>query len=297
MLVTTSYRSGASAPNIMRGYIVAGSAIGVSLAELTVGGAAWDMMVEYSSRGGEVFVDSGAFTACTHGEPMNWPKVAATITKLVHEAPGTRMHIVMPDVIGNQAESLKLLAEWKGLVELVIGAGHDALVPVQKGELPPYEAYRAAAAILGTEDFTVSVPSNQSAFSVAELANLLGGEIKPKRLHLLGIAAAKKKLAALLSVISEASPGTMVTTDAARIRAQVGQGRPITKNRAVAANFLTEAFAWLLEDEGDYELWSVFVENAEKIIAPAVAAMSIHAVEAIPFAKPANDWAPLALAA
>jgi hypothetical protein len=288
MSVSISYRSGASAPGIMRGYIVSGVPIGVSLAELSVGGCAWDMMIEYASRGGEVFVDSGAFTACTHNEPMNWPKVAATYRKLVHEAPGTRMHLVMPDVIGNQAASLELLAEWKELVELVIGAGHDAMVPIQKGALAPYEAYRAAVAIIGSEDITVSVPSNQAAFSAAELANLVGGAVKPARLHLLGIAANKKKLAGLLAVIAAASPGTLVTTDAARIRAQVGQGRPITMNRVTAAAFLTEAFAWLLEEQE--ELWSAFVENAEKIIAPGVAAMSIHAVEATPIPR-AESWA------
>jgi len=113
---------------------------------------------------------------------------------------------------------------------------------------------------------------------------LMSGEDKPWRVHLLGIAANRKRLDPLLTVIWEGSPCTLVTTDAARIRAQVGQGRPITTARAVAADNLCEAFAVLL-DGASPEFAAAFRAKAPhllELLAPAVAAASIYAVEARP---------------
>lgn len=271
-----SYRSGASAPNIIRGYIGSNTPLGVSLAELTHRGPAWDMMVGYAQRGGEVFVDSGAFSAFTQGHKMDWAKVAQTYRDLIHDAPGARMHIVMPDVVGDQAASLRLLAEHVGLVHEVMAAGHDPLVPVQKGELRPYDAWRAAVDTIGSDDFTVSIPSNAAAFSPADLANLMDGPHKPARIHLLGVAGNRKKLGELVRVIHSRSPATRITSDAVLLRAQVGQGRPVTEERAKAAAWLKDAFASLLDDP---EKRALFLAHADEIIRPAVAAMSIAAVE------------------
>lgn len=271
-----SFRSGASSPGIARGYIVSGVPFGVSMREMTPGSATWDMMVEYARRGGQVFVDTGAFTAFTKNEAMDWPKVVANYRFLIRNAEGARLHIVMPDVVGDQAASLRLLQEHRGVARDVIASGHNALVPIQKGNLPPYLAWRAAVDVLGTEDFTASVPSNAAAFTPADLADLVGGPVKPRRVHLLGIAGNKKRLAELVRIIHEGSPDTVVTSDANRLRAQVGEGRPVTMERPKQLAWMKDAFASLLDDPAQR---AAFLADAERILAPAVAAGSISAVE------------------
>lgn len=69
-------------------------------------------------------------------EPSAHPRVCG-------EGRGARLHIVAPDVIGDQAASLALLAQHRGIVREIIAAGHDVLVPVQRGAMTPYQAWRA----------------------------------------------------------------------------------------------------------------------------------------------------------
>lgn len=227
----TTFRSGASAPSIFAGYAAAKVPIGVSLAELSPGSATWPQLFDYARAGGEVFVDTGAFTAFTKKRPMDWQAITRTYRMLMERGQGARLRIVAPDVIGDQAASLDLLAQHRQVVRDMIAAGHDVLVPVQRGAMPPYEAWRRAVAILGTDDFTASVPSRAEAFTAAELANLMGGPDKPRRVHLLGVAGNLKKLAGLVGIIHGASPDTLISSDANRLRAMVGEGRPITEER------------------------------------------------------------------
>lgn len=276
----TSYRSGASAPNIMRGYIVGGTPFGVSLAELSPGSTSWDMMIGYAQRGGRVFVDSGAFTSFTKGQPTNWPKLVAIWRRLAQEARGTRMAVVGPDVIGDQAASLRLLAEHRDVVLEMIAAGLDVLIPVQKGDMPPYHAWREAVRILGTADFTASVPSNAAAFTPADLADLFDGPEKPARVHLLGIAGNTKRLAPLLHVVQSRSPATTITTDANRLRAQVGQGRPVTDARPKWAAELERMFGVLVQHESPAVQAAWAAADKASVLAPAIAAGSIAQVEA-----------------
>lgn len=69
---------------------------------------------------------------------------------------------------------------------------------------------------------------------------------------------------------------TVITTDANRLRAQVGEGRAVTKERERQSAWLKEAFASLLDDPKQRAL---FLANADQIIAPAVQAAAIHAIE------------------
>ena len=211
----------------------------VSLTEMNPGTAPWDMMIEYARRGGRVFVDTGAFPAFTRGIPVDWDRNQRLVRQLIAQAPGTRFHIVMPDIIGDQTASLNLLARNAGYVRHVIAAGHDALVPIQKGGLAPYDAFAEAVQIIGTDDFTAAVPSNRAAFSNADLSNLMGGPIKPRRVHFLGVAA----------IVHRASPTTVVTSDANRLRAKVGQGQPLTVGRQRAIEQLDNALRFLLQHE------------------------------------------------
>jgi len=281
----TSYRSGATAPNIIRGYIVSGTPLGVSMRELGPGSASWDMMLEYARRGGQVFVDTGAFTAFQKQEPMDWPKVMQAYRRIIEQGEGGRLHVVAPDVIGDQAASLDVLEQYRDQVLELMDHGHDVLVPVQKGAMSPYIAWRAATHILGTDDFTASVPSNAAAFTPADLTNLVSGPEKPPRIHLLGIAGNKKKLAELVRIIRQHSPDTIITSDAARIRAQVGEGRPITVARERWKRTLADAFQQLAAEQGA-DFAAAWRDQAEEALKPAVAAAAISQVESDTRAKP-----------
>lgn len=271
-----SYSSGASSPGHLRGYILSGSPVGVSLAEFGEGSPAWDMVVDYARHGGAVFVDSGAFPAFTKGQPVDWDRNADLVAKLCHAAAGARLHLMMPDVIGDQAASLRLLRQRRGQVLDVIASGHDALVAIQRGKLSPHDCWREAVAILGTEDFTACVPSNKVAFSPAELGNLMQGPDGPDRVHFLGVAGNLPKLATLAAIVHKAHPTCVVTSDANRIRAKVGPGRPLTETRASMLATLKDAFLSLLDDPEHKRL---FAEQADRVLGAAATTAAVHITE------------------
>lgn len=272
------YRSGASSLGIMRGYVLAGVPFGVALTEMQPGTPAWDVMIDYARRGGEVFVDSGAFPAFTRGEPVDWQRNMAMVRRLIAEAPGARLHIVMPDIIGDQDASLALLRQNADYVREVIAAGHDALVPIQKGRRSPYEAWAEGARIIGTDDFTASVPSNQAAFGIADLESLMGGPRKPRRVHFLGIAGRRELLAQMAAVVHRHAPHTLVTSDANRLRAKVGQGRAVTTDRAAWETQLFDSFRRLLEMERPH-LVQAWDEQGRKRVSTAATSFSVWADE------------------
>lgn len=269
-----SFNSGASSLGIMRGYIMAGSPLGVALTEMSPGSAPWDAMIGYAQRGGRVFVDSGAFPAFMAGKPVDWQRSMRMVRQLIAESPGARFHIVMPDIIGDQAASLALLREHAGYVRDVIGAGHDALVPIQKGALSPHDAWSEAVRIIGTSDFTASVPSNRAAFTLDDLRDLMRGPHHPPRIHFLGIAGNKKRLAELVAVVHAASPQTIVTSDANRLRAKVGQGRPITAGKARLGPQIDAQFRWLLAQDHP-ALVAAWDQQGAKAVAPAATSLAI----------------------
>lgn len=235
-----SFRSGATRPADLRGYIEAGVPVGIALGELTPDGPVWGMLVSYARAGGQVFVDTGAFTAFTQGRPVDWPAVLDMQSRLAREVPGGGLHFVAPDLVGDQAGSLALLAQHRDRIAEWRALGHDVLVPIQRGQLRPYEAWQAAVKALGSADFSCAIPSNKVAFNRDDIRDLFGGPVKPARAHLLGVAADKAKLGAMVRDIHALSPRTIITSDANRIRAKVGEGRPITTGQRRMARELGE---------------------------------------------------------
>lgn len=277
-----SFRSGASAPNHFRGYVLSNVPAGVCLAEVGPRSATWDMMVSYANRGGKVFVDSGAFTAFTRGKPVDWERVMGLYRRLVEEAPAACFSMVMPDVVGDQMASLNLLTRYRDTVRDLIEHGQDCLVPVQKGVLTPYQAWRTAADILGTDAFAVSVPSNRVAFSLDDLRNLFAGPEKPGRVHLLGIAGDRKRLAELAKVIHTANPRCIVTTDANRIRAQVGEQRPLTKKQVEWARHLDDSFRRVAEMSGNPALVAAWKSQGKDVVQGPALSFAMMELEAKP---------------
>ena len=223
-----TFRSGASAPADFRGYAAARVPVGVAVSAFGPDGATWGMVAAYARSGGAVFVDSGAFGDFTAGRATDFDLVMRRYRQLAREAGGGRLHLVMPDVLGDQAASLALLRRHAAAIRALVAQGHDALVPLHKGPLPPSAAWREAVRLLGTDDLTAAVPALENAFGQADLAELLSAPAAPKRIHLLGIGGAKRTLAALVRTIHARGPAITVTSDANRLRAKIGTGRPVT---------------------------------------------------------------------
>ena len=219
-----AYASGSSSPAEFGGFADAGAPIG------TVAGLLSRPMqaevAKYVNAGGHVFVDSGAFGAFRQGGTVDFDKVFAVYDRLVlatRERQG--LHLVMPDVIEDQGATQTLQQRYAGKIRRYMRAGVDVLIPIQLGRLRPADSYRRLRSMFG-DDFTVAVPSNEAAFSGRDLDSLAGA--RPRRIHLLGIGASRK-LKGLLNLINSRSPETVVTTDANRLRAWIGEGRPVTK--------------------------------------------------------------------
>jgi hypothetical protein len=228
----TIFRSGANAPADFRGYVEAGVPVGVSLAKMSPNSATNQLLLDYARKGGQVFVDSGAFTAFTRGTPVDFAQVLERQLDLAKAADGARLHFVMPDVIGDQAESLRLITAHADSIKELIRLGQDVMVPLQKGEMAPRDLFAAVRDVLGTSDFTAAIPFNKVPFSHDDLRDLFAGGDGPQRVHLLGIAGRQNALAAATAVIREAGgPNVAISADASRINAGVGEGRAITEGQ------------------------------------------------------------------
>lgn len=104
---------------------------------------------------------------------------------------------VAPDVIGDQAASLRLLKQHAGDLQ---GFRENLIVPLQKGEKTLTQSYAEAREILGT-DFIAGIPSNEKAITPAEFRAFIK-EARPDRVHFLG-AVAESKIEGRLQIMAE----------------------------------------------------------------------------------------------
>jgi hypothetical protein len=210
----------------------------------------------------QVFIDSGAFSnfkkaikAPVTGkkvEPLNFDQILAKYDEiiaaindanLVEETDYPRPMLVMPDVIGNQAESLSLIEKYKNWIAVESSNSTSIpIIPIPLGELSLSVAYNRILEILGSNTlgikidprrFVVGIPSNAEAISRNDLAKFLS-QSKPPRIHFLG-AAADKNINPLIDVVAENSPTTQVTADASKIRSAIlkGVSDGKTRNQAI----------------------------------------------------------------
>lgn len=209
----------------------------------------------------QVFIDSGAFSnfkkaikAPVTGkkvEPLDFDQILAKYDSIIsainqanesEETDYPRPMLVMPDVIGNQAESLVLIEKYKNWIALEVSNDTSIpIIPIPLGELSLSQAYNRILEILGSNTlgikidprrFVVGVPSNAEAISRDDLAKFLS-ESKPPHIHFLG-AAADQNINPLIDVVAENSPTTQVTADASKIRSAILSGVAKGKTRSQA---------------------------------------------------------------
>jgi hypothetical protein len=193
MIRPTIFASGLNRPSNARPWILAGAPIGTVAGELSA--RMRREVATYASRGGKVFVDSGAFPAFRKGLELDFDQVFETYFDLAWatERPAN-LFLVAPDVVGDQAATFELLARYRGALGQLSDLGVTLLVPIQKGELEIAAAYERTlellpAAVLRRE-WIVALPFNAHAWDSADAVEL-AISTHHGRIHLLGGGGAK----------------------------------------------------------------------------------------------------------
>lgn len=176
-----AFRSGMSAKSDLRAAMDAHVPIGI-VAGLVNGIRLLISLPQYMNHGGKVFVDSGAFRFFGTSEAPDWKAVFRDYETLLDmtDAP-ENLSIVAPDKVGDQAETLRLLAEHRERIRAWIDRGARVVVAIQLGAMAPKDMLEAIKATLGTDQFVAGIPSNKAPMSVADCATLRHG-----RFHFLG---------------------------------------------------------------------------------------------------------------
>lgn len=211
-----TFRSGMSSLSDLRGAMEACAAVGVVAGNLTLP-QKYVAIPHYLNQGGKVFVDSGAFGSFQTGEPMDWERVLGAYECIAEGADKTgNLWVVSPDKIGDQAQTLALLAQWKTRVVGLIELGCHVIVPIQCGDLPGQAMIDAVADVLGTRSWVAGIPSNKEAMSVQECATL-----DHSAFHILGRVQADQEQFDRVTALRKCNPDAVLTADANWMRSRL----------------------------------------------------------------------------
>jgi hypothetical protein len=206
-----------SSKSDLRGAIEAGVPVGVVAGKLT-SAAMFLTIPRYLDRGGKCFCDSGAFSSFLSGEPMHWADILQRYDSLalMTETP-RNLYVVAPDKVGDQDETLRLLAAWAVRVRRLIAQGCKVIVPIQCGRLSGQALIDMVAGILQTRQFIVGIPSNRAAMPIDECRKL-----RHSAFHILGRVQADVEQRARIQSLRRGNPAAAVTADANWMRSQLG---------------------------------------------------------------------------
>jgi hypothetical protein len=221
------FASGSNHAGEIKGFAEVGQHIGVAAPDCNR--ACEDALIKTPSHI-HVFVDSGAFSEVVFGP--DGPKVVDLITdgewkrrlakyQRLAAFLGPRLHVVAPDMIGNQEVTLERLRQYAPEMRSIAAYGPEVFAPLQRGRLSAAEFLREVERILGFE-VVPAIPMKKNATSVAALAEFLR-TVRPKRVHLLGLGEKNRNLDEVLAAAAAASPSTVVSLDANKITASVGR--------------------------------------------------------------------------
>jgi hypothetical protein len=207
----------------VRGFAAIGHDVGVEAGRCNA-----DVEAELGELAGtdiQAFIDSGAygeFTAKLRGEsaPVNWPRVIA-LYKRVGAVLGDQLHVVAPDCIGDQIETMRRLEEYADDMRELDAMGVRILMPVQRGALSQAEFFALTVEVLGFEP-TPAIPCKAAATSVQEVADFVR-EIQPATVHMLGLGPRRHEAPAYLEAVASACDWTEVTMDSCLSAAHAGK--------------------------------------------------------------------------
>lgn len=227
----TVFASGANEAREIRGFALAGVAIGVSASLIREAS-----IRELLNAPGHVFADSGAFSEVAIG--LEGPKVVAPISdrewkrriavyRRLAVALGSRLSVVAPDRVADQQTTLERLFRYRTAMNELAGLGAEILIPVQNGDLSPIEFYREAVATAGLT-LVPAMPMKKAASSFTDVLEFVR-VIRPARLHLLGMGYERAKARTLVARLQMIAPEIVISMDSNRLRAVTGKGRVMTE--------------------------------------------------------------------
>jgi hypothetical protein len=242
LVMPTYFASGSNRPADIRGFAAIGHAIGVAAPEVSP--AAEAELVALAGTGVKVFVDSGAFSEVVFGpegvtvvkpiEHAEWMTRLALYGRLA-KALGPQVYLVAPDRIGNQEETLARLTKYAPELVALRALGANILVPIQKGTNSQAKFVELVTVALGFSDFVHAIPSKKKATTMAELGAYLA-EVKPMKLHFLGLGIKNALYGEVMALINELVPGAVASFDSNLICANVGRGKTdATRRRLTVA--------------------------------------------------------------
>ena len=216
-MLNISFRSGMSSKSDLRGAIDAKVPIGVVALALTTGQSLLTLP-GYLNRGGQIFIDSGVFTANSVFGPADWHRILRVYEGVAEmtECP-ENLHVVAPDQVGAQAATLNLLVEYRDRLVALIGMGCKVIVPLQCGDLPAADMLARVTAILGGRRFVAGIPSNKAAMSIEECATL-----DHHAFHILGRVQLDAQQEQRIDALRTINPGASITGDANWLRSRLG---------------------------------------------------------------------------
>ncbi len=170
-----------------------------------------------------VFVDSGAFRAFGRGEPITPDQWEERLDRYqaIADALGCRAYLVAPDAIGDQTETLRLLARYADRVRALRARGAQIIVPIQGGAMSGPEFDRECSAVLGFGDYIRGIPSRKAAATTEEIRELCAALPDTARVHLLGLGPWSPHYAA--TVEATGRQPSRISCDSVRLTAMVGR--------------------------------------------------------------------------
>ena len=272
-----------SAPNELEAVgLQAGKPIGITAIpdldkqKSTPSGTVIGQVTNHVNRGKRLFIDSGAFGAFQRrtqdqkkkgkvirkADPnfrLDFDQLFGNIDKVVDgvdESQRKNVSIVMPDIIGEQQESIDAQMKHAEKIQSYIDAGFDVIIPIQSGELSSVEMYNQLKEKFG-DNFRVGIPSNKNATPIQDIVKLVT-EIEPSRVHMLGVGPGTGKEAG--AAIRKASPNTHITNDASTV-ARVGKV-PVQSEQQIQSGEFREAVRDERIDETE-EAGSFWIDDQE----------------------------------
>lgn len=257
----TRFHSGATSYWDCRGFMMAGVPVGITATALskTKGGVVLGLVEEYTSKGGLVFVDSGAFGAFVSGKALDFEvDVFPVYDELVRRVKNRNgLHLVMPDVVGDPEASMRLQTEHADRIRSWIDAGVNAIFPLHS---PRDEVFmEGIGRVAAGRSVSIGVPSNLEAWTSSELVAFCD-RVKPAFIHLLGMGSGAK-VRAIAQMVAVVSPDTLISCDSCTLLAHVGYGRRLTDR---CSTRLQDAVQWVMDDptaQVPYPDLSTYVAN------------------------------------
>lgn len=184
-------------------------------------------VIRHLDNGGLVVIDSGAFGAFRADRTLDFEAEVFPIYEMILSGTSRPdlLTLTAPDVVGNPSATLALQLSHMDRLRRWATSGAHVIIPIQKGG-DAVAHYQVIADAFGTLGFTVGIPSNAKAWTLADLLPFIR-EARPARIHLLGLSAARR-VKSWVFRIQEISPGTSVQCDACQIIAHAGQGKRLT---------------------------------------------------------------------